>query len=136
MGPGVRLAAAGVALGVLSSCTPASGAERVVTLTMEHSSFDPARLHFSAGETVRFVVRNTDPIDHELIIGDETVQAVHEKGTERHHGAKAGEVSVPAGESAETTYAFDEPGTLIFGCHLPGHYDFGMRGTISIKGES
>jgi uncharacterized cupredoxin-like copper-binding protein len=32
-----------------------------------------------------------------------------------------------------TTYTFpDTTGELIFGCHLPGHYDFGMRGTVSV----
>lgn len=134
MGSGVRLAAAGAALLLLGSCAPASGAVRIVTLTLEHSRFDPARLHFAVGETVRIIVRNTDPIDHELIIGDENTQTAHEEGTERHHGAKPGEVSVAAGMTAETTYTFDEPGTLIFGCHLPGHYDFGMKGTISVAG--
>jgi uncharacterized cupredoxin-like copper-binding protein len=40
---------------------------------------------------------------------------------------------VPAGETVVTTYRFPEVGaSLIFGCHLPGHYDFGMRGTVSI----
>lgn len=118
---------------LLSSCAPASGEERTVTLTLEHSRFRPDRLHFSAGDTVRFVVNNTDPIDHELIIGDARVQKVHERGTEPHHGDEPGEVSVQAGETGETTYTFGRPGRLYFGCHLPGHYDFGMRGTISVE---
>jgi uncharacterized cupredoxin-like copper-binding protein len=105
-----------------------------MTLNVEHSSFDPAELDFSVGETVRFVVVNTDPIDHELIIGDQRLQDVHEQGTERHHGDRPGELSVPAGETVETTYTFAEAGDLFFGCHLPGHYDFGMKGTISVKG--
>jgi len=61
------------------------------------------------------------------------VQRVHEEGTEAHHPPRPGEVSVPAGETVVTTYIFPEsPGALIFGCHLPGHYDFGMRGTVTI----
>jgi uncharacterized cupredoxin-like copper-binding protein len=39
---------------------------------------------------------------------------------------------VAAGAIAETTFTFEGPGTLIFGCHLPGHYDYGMRGTVRI----
>lgn len=117
----------------LSACAPAAGAERTVVLEVEHSSFSPQRLEFERGETVRFVVENGDPIDHELIIGDRAVQALHENGTERHHGAKDGEVSVPAGETAETRYTFEEEGTLIFGCHLPGHYDYGMKGVIRVQ---
>lgn len=129
----MRLLAAAMLIGV-AGCAPATGSERTVRLVIEHSAFHPQRLEFERGETVRFVVVNDDPIDHELIIGDEAVQEAHEKGTEKHHGTKDGEVSVGAGGSAETTYTFDEQGTLIFGCHLPGHYDYGMRGEIRVQG--
>jgi uncharacterized cupredoxin-like copper-binding protein len=81
---------------------------------------------------VRFVIHNLDPIDHELILGDEEVQRRHEKGTEAHHGTIPGEVSVPAGESRSTTFTFDAPGTVPFGCHLPGHWAFGMRGSVRV----
>jgi uncharacterized cupredoxin-like copper-binding protein len=60
------------------------------------------------------------------------VQQIHEEGTERHHGAKPGEISIPAGTERTTTYNFQQPGPLIFACHLPGHYDYGMRGIIEI----
>lgn len=109
-------------------------APTAITVRIEHSRFVPAVLEVKAGESVRFEVVNDDPIDHEFLIGDETVQDLHERGTESHHGARPGEISVPAGASAETTYRFDEPGTLIFGCHLPQHYAYGMRGVIRIEG--
>jgi uncharacterized cupredoxin-like copper-binding protein len=82
---------------------------------------------------VRFVIRNTDPIDHEFILGDQEVQDRHETGTEPHHGTIPGEVSVAAGDSATTTYRFGEPGMLLFGCHLPGHWDYGMRGLVAVE---
>jgi uncharacterized cupredoxin-like copper-binding protein len=79
------------------------------------------------------VIVNSDPIDHEFILGDEQVQRVHEEGTEAHHAPRPGEVSVPAGETVVTTYTFPKiSGALIFGCHLPSHYDFGMRGTVTV----
>lgn len=105
-----------------------------MVLEVEHSSFTPDRLELERGDTVRFIVENGDPIDHELIIGDRRLQLRHENGTEQHHGTKDGEVSVPAGETAETRYRFEDEGTLIFGCHLPGHYDYGMRGEIRVDG--
>ena len=117
----------------LAGCGEAR-ADEVRTIRIEHSRFVPATLEVKAGETVRFVVINDDPIDHELLIGDENAQALHETGNEAHHGAKPGEISVPALSSAETTYAFGAPGKLIFGCHLPGHYGYGMRGAITIEG--
>jgi uncharacterized cupredoxin-like copper-binding protein len=33
---------------------------------------------------------------------------------------------------AITTFTFDEAGTFEFACHLPGHYEFGMRGVIEV----
>jgi uncharacterized cupredoxin-like copper-binding protein len=80
---------------------------------------------------VRIVVRNTDPIDHELIVGDQATQDRHERGVEAHHdGSVPGEVSVPAGAVVTTTYRFDQPGRFLYGCHLPGHWDYGMRGVV------
>ena len=108
--------------------------EGVVHVAIHFSRFDPDEIRVEPGQTVRFVIENTDPIDHEFILGDAEVQRVHEEGTEAHHAPRPGEVSVPAGATVETTYTF--PGTgigsSIFGCHLPGHYDFGMRGIVTI----
>jgi len=42
-------------------------------------------------------------------------------------------VNVPAGQSATLVYTFNNPGTLIYGCHVPGHYLAGMRGTITVE---
>lgn len=119
-----------VAAALLGACAPAG--ERTVDVTIGHSRFLPATLDFSPGTTVRFVLRNTDPIDHEFIVGDRDVQARHETGTEPHHGAIPGEVSVPAGSEASTTYTFSEAGTIFIGCHLPGHYAYGMRGSVRV----
>jgi uncharacterized cupredoxin-like copper-binding protein len=106
--------------------------ERTVAITIHHSRFLPAHLEVAPGTTVRFVLRNTDPIDHEFILGDEEVQARHETGSEPQHGAIPGEVSVPAGGEASTTYTFTRPSILLIGCHLPGHYAYGMRGSVRV----
>jgi len=118
------------------ACTHASardpGRERTIEITMHYSAFDPAEIHVAPGATVRFVLTNADPIDHEFILGDETVQRIHEEGTEAHHGAKPGEITVHAGTTGETTYTFPEGGEVIFGCHSPGHYAYGMRGLVIV----
>ena len=120
-----------VGLAGCSTTVSADPAPRTVVLTIHHSRFAPDRLTVAAGTAVRFVVRNTDPIDHELIVGDDVVQLRHELGTERHHGAKPGEVSVPAGAEASTTYTFGRAGDVTYACHLPGHFRYGMRGEIT-----
>jgi uncharacterized cupredoxin-like copper-binding protein len=105
---------------------------RTIAVTMHHSRFQPAAVTVPPGATVRFVLRNTDPIDHEFIIGGKAVHQLHERGTQRsHHGP--GEVSVPAGQERTTTVSFNLPaGELEYACHLPGHYAYGMRGLVTI----
>lgn len=140
-----RFAAAGVAVAFLSGAglVAASAAgpspERrppegpiEIGLTIRHSRFIPSSIEVPAGTDVRFVVDNTDPINHELIVGDQDVQDAHETGTETVHGSVPGEISVGAGAIATTTYRFDKPGTVLLGCHLPLHYTYGMRGEVSV----
>jgi uncharacterized cupredoxin-like copper-binding protein len=128
-----RVAALALLALSLAACAPGEGAEpRTVTLTIRYSRFQPGHLSIAEGTTVRFVVDNRDPIAHELIVGDQEVQDLHETGTGHHHGAVPGEISAPAGSTVETTYTFDQPGEILFGCHLPGHYTYGMRGTIRV----
>jgi uncharacterized cupredoxin-like copper-binding protein len=111
---------------------------RTVVVTMRHSRFEPSMVQVAPGERVRFVLRNTDPIDHEFILGDESVQRRHEQGRQRHHhGDVPGERSVAAGQEAATSYSFAAiPGgrALEFACHLPGHYAYGMHGTVRVSG--
>lgn len=131
-----RVVAAAALVLAAAGCSGGSDAAetREVTVKMRFSRFVPADFEFPAGTTVRFVVENRDPIDHEFLIGDQAVQDAHEEGTEKRHGAKPGEISVPAGETRTTTYTFDEPGKLLVGCHLPTHWDYGMRGEITVTG--
>lgn len=105
-----------------------------VEMPMRHSRFEPAVLEVEAGTTLTFELRNLDPIDHELIVGGEEVHARHRVGRENHHhGDIPGEVSVPAGATATTTYTFDAPGDVVFACHLPGHEAYGMTGVVRVR---
>ena len=130
LGLAALLLAASLAAGRAPEPTPSR--IRTVPITIHFSRFDPASIDAAAGETVRFVIRNTDPIDHEFILGDEQVQAIHERGTEAVHPPRPGEVSVPAGATVETTYTFRAPGALTYGCHVPGHFAYGMLGTVTV----
>ena len=112
---------------------PGGGRVREVRIVIHHSRFELPSVDATPGESVRFVLENTDPIDHEFIVGDARVQLAHERGTEAHHPPRPGEVTVPAGTTRATTVAFPpSTGTTLFGCHLPGHYAYGMVGTIEI----
>lgn len=125
---------AGVLFG---SATVAAGpdggpVDRTVQVRIHHSRFVAEDLSFRPGERVTFVLRNQDPIDHEFILGDERVQSRHETGTEPYHGAIPTEVTVPALTTVRTTVTLPLRGELIMGCHLPGHYRYGMKAPITI----
>jgi uncharacterized cupredoxin-like copper-binding protein len=114
-----------------------SGGPATVDLVIHYSHFSLANLTVDRGETVRFVVHNTDPIDHELIVGDRAVQDSHEQGADiDHDGSIPGQISVPAETTVATTVVFTPSfigaGGLQFACHLPGHYAYGMHGGIAV----
>jgi uncharacterized cupredoxin-like copper-binding protein len=118
---------------VLGGCAlVAEAAESEVIVNVNHSRFDPAAFEFETGTTVRFVIHNADPIDHEFLLGDDADQDRHQSGTHAEHGAIPGEVSLPAGSTRSTTYTFTEPGKLIIGCHLPAHFAYGMRADVIV----
>jgi uncharacterized cupredoxin-like copper-binding protein len=103
-----------------------------VTVGVHYSKFSIATLRVRQGSTVRFLIRNDDPIHHEFIVGDSQVHARHQLGSETVHPPVPGEVSVGPGELGETFYRFDKPGRYLFACHLPGHFAFGMKGWVIV----
>ena len=108
-------------------------------VALDELSFDPGSIEVQAGETVRFVVTNAGSAVHDFYVGTEDEQMAHEAemgdtGMGMDHGddPQADALTLEAGETAELTVTFDEPGNLMFACHQPGHYDGGMVGTITV----
>jgi len=142
--PWLRAVAAAVAAGTVAAIVAAvvddggratdvlgPGAARV-EIGIDHSAFDVTSIRVREGTLIEIVVRNDDPIDHELVLGPPAVHARHRTGDERRHLPVPGEVSVAPGDTALTFYELDEPGTYEYVCHLPGHEAYGMRGTIEV----
>lgn len=138
---GVALAAV-VGAGVAATGYAVSGAGRaasplgpgVVTVEVgiHHSRYDIGTLRVREGTIVEFVLRNDDPIDHELVVGTAEVHERHRTGNDRQHPPIPGEVSVAPGDTAKTYYEFGEAGTVEYACHLPAHEAYGMRGEIEV----
>ena len=128
-------AGAGWALdGTASGDGPSLGpGPATVEMNIHHSRFSVDRVHVERGTLLRFGVPNADPILHELVAGDEAVHARHASGTEASHPAVPGEVSVAPGEVGVTTLRFDQLGTFVFACHLPGHFRYGMHGEVVVS---
>ena len=124
-----------------------AGDARRFDVAMVDVDFEPASLAVAAGEEVRFVFTNDGKLRHEAYVGTPDEQADHaEDMTEGakdagghdddDHGGGARDdgdkLTVEPGERGELTYRFDEPGTYEIGCHEPGHYDAGMKITVTV----
>jgi uncharacterized cupredoxin-like copper-binding protein len=127
----IGLVAAGGGAGPIDPTTLGPG-EVTVELGIDHSAFSRSTVQVREGTVVRFVVANDDPIRHELVVGPPEVHRRHANGTEAAHDPVPGEVTVEPLSTAETTYAFDEPGPVQFACHLPGHVAYGMVGIVEV----
>ena len=103
-----------------------------VVITIHYSHYNPAAVSVPHGVPVTFVLVNTDPIDHEWIVGDAAVQERHRLGTEAVHASRPTEISIPAMTTKETTVVFDHLATLTYICHLPRHEEYGMVGTLTV----
>ena len=130
---GLGLAVA-VLAGIGASAIARANEPIVIPITIHYSHFEPARVTVPAGRPVTFVITNSDPIDHEWIVGDAASHERHRTGTEPTHGGHPTELSIPAGTERRTTVTFAAAGSQLFICHLPGHESYGMVGTVVITG--
>jgi uncharacterized cupredoxin-like copper-binding protein len=80
------------------------------------------------------VFHNDGSVPHEAVIGDE--QAQEAAGHAEDHDHATASVQVPAGGRASVVYRFDEPGRVLVGCHIPGHYESGMRAVVEVTASS
>ena len=119
-------------LAVIAVDPAAASADRV-EIHIRYSHYDPSTLVVPHGRPITFVLINDDPIEHEWLIGDETMHEVHRTGTEAHHGSRPTEVSIPALATVETTVTFDDPLSWRYICHLPGHEQYGMVGLLTAE---
>jgi uncharacterized cupredoxin-like copper-binding protein len=111
-------------------------ATRTITVDMADTMrFDPAQVDLKKGETVRFVVRNSGKLMHEMVIGTEAELAKHadmmKKMPDMHHDEPY-MAHVKPGATEEITWTFTRPGTFHYGCLQPGHWEAGMKGRIVV----
>ena len=121
------------AAGAMAFAGRGPGPATDVAIGIHYSKFEPSQITVPVGVPVTITLRNDDPIDHEWIVGDEAVHAIHRVGTEPLHPDKPTEVVIPAGTTRTTVITFTSTGSQQFICHLPGHEAYGMVGTVTIE---
>lgn len=97
--------------------------------------FSPSSIKVKRGETIRFVLRNSGEVKHEMVLGTEgqlkELYHTRMQAPENEYAAPSA-VTLEAGRSGEIIWQFTKRGTVPFACLLPGHYDAGMRGTVTV----
>ena len=116
----------------------AADADRVIEIqTTDALIFDPADITVAPGETVTFRLSNNGALVHDFTLGNQATQDEHEAEMSEMDGMAHDEpnvATIPAGETVELTWTFSDEGTVLIGCHQPGHYAAGMTGRITVEG--
>ena len=140
----LALALTGCGSGTTTSS--AGGNPRTIDVTMTDNAFQPTQLRVNPGETVTLRFKNDGNVTHEAILGDDAMQMAHHaemtasNESMAHNGmahdgmseTSADAVTVEAGKAGELTHTFTESGTVLVGCHEPGHWEAGMKAIIKI----
>jgi uncharacterized cupredoxin-like copper-binding protein len=115
----------------------AKAARRTVEVRMsDDMRFTPERLSVKLGETVRFRVRNGGKVMHEFVIGTLQENARHAELMVKFPDMEHDEpymAHVPPGQTGEIVWTFNRPGSFEFACLIAGHYQGGMKGTITVE---
>jgi len=127
---------------------PSEATRLIEVNALDSFGYAPTALTIAVGEVVTFRVTNAGVLPHEFTLGDFEVQDEHEaemmaaatemEGMEMAmmEGGMDGDPNAIAmfpGETTDITWRFTEPGWILMGCHVPGHYTAGMKGTILIE---
>jgi uncharacterized cupredoxin-like copper-binding protein len=115
---------------------PARTVEVTASETDGRMSFSPALVVVAKGEQVRFTIRNTGALAHEFVLGTKADNAAHARMMAampemKHDDANA--VTIAPGRSESLLWRFTKAGTVEFACLIPGHYEAGMRGAVTVK---
>ncbi len=115
---------------------PGKVTRNVVVEMNDGMRFRPDSIRVKRGETIRFIVKNTGKMKHEMVLG--TIKELKEhaglmrKFPEMEH-ADPNQVSVEPGMTGGLVWQFTRAGTFDFACLVPGHFEAGMVGKVRVS---
>ncbi|MFY3385070.1 cupredoxin domain-containing protein [Paracidovorax sp. MALMAid1276] len=114
----------------------AKAAARTIMLRMtDDMRFTPRHIEVREGETVRLRAENKGEVMHEIVIGTRAELDAHAALMKKHPGMEHDEpymAHVAPGKRGDIVWQFNRPGQFDFACLIPGHYEAGMTGTITV----
>ena len=113
---------------------------RTITLRMsDDMRFTPAHIELQEGDTVRLRAENKGKVLHEIVLGTKAELDQHAQMMQKFPGMEHDApymAHVRAGQRGDIVWHFNRPGTFDFACLIPGHYEAGMTGTITVRPRS
>lgn len=112
-------------------------AVRTIHIDMnDEMEYLPNGLRLKAGDTVRFVVRNSGKAMHELVLGTMEGLKAHAELMRKFPDMEHDEphmVHVKPGRTETIVWQFTNPGAFYYGCLVPGHFEAGMIGIVRVR---
>ncbi len=102
----------------------------------DEMEFLPNGLRLKVGDTVKFVVRNSGRIMHELVLGTMEELKEHAELMRKHPGMEHDEpymAHVRPGKTETIVWQFTRPGAFYYGCLVAGHFEAGMVGVVRVR---
>jgi uncharacterized cupredoxin-like copper-binding protein len=98
-------------------------------------SYTPDKIEVKRGEQIRFVIKNEGELAHEFLLDSFEGNAKHkiqmEKNPTMEHDEPNG-TRLETKKAGEILWVFDKVGTFEFACLIPGHYEAGMKGVVTV----
>ena len=125
-------------MAVLTACggSTASSGPRAVQVTLSEYKMASSVTTFAPGTSYHFVVTNNGKIAHEFMIMPMGLNMEHLSMDAMHKIALYMFDTVAPGETKTFDYTFKQSMVgqhFEFACHLPGHYEAGMRLPIIVN---
>ena len=112
-------------------------ATRTIRVDMSDAMrFTPADITVKRGETVKLVATNKGQVLHELVLGTSEDLKKHAEVMKKFPGMEHDEphmAHVQPGRSGEIVWQFTRAGEFRFACLIPGHFEAGMVGKVTVK---
>jgi uncharacterized cupredoxin-like copper-binding protein len=98
--------------------------------------FIPDRIEVRRGEQVKFQLRNNGELDHELVLATLEENLKHaiemQKNPDMEHDDPNAKRLAPK-KTGEIVWQFTKAGEFQFACLLPGHFEAGMVGSVTVR---
>ncbi|QDQ29444.1 plastocyanin [Chitinimonas arctica] len=109
---------------------------RTIQISMDDTMrYSPDKLTVKQGETIRLVLTNKGKLMHELVLGSARKLQEHAEVMKKFPDMEHDEpymAHVPPAKQQVINWQFNQPGEFLFGCLIPGHFEAGMVGRITV----